>query len=266
MTMKTREGYVSNSSSSSFIVEAFDGIESLTGDDWRGMLRELYKDYDKAVERHRRHVLENGFEDWAYPFCAFDLRTERAEAEKELHEQLDGWIASNSRLVDGKIERCDFDVEEDWRDFCDSVSEEIEERMLESHEDAHVWLSAETRDGIRNEYNRVIVWDKGREATELPVDEEYLKRLEEKWDSLGVCTNADVLASDRACFAVHFDENEYCGIVGVCDNDGWETEPYTYDRLCEIFGKWLASHGKVPAGFDWHSFLDHTLTVNMHEG
>ena len=91
--------------------------------------------------------------------------------------------------------------------------------------------------------------------------------LEDKWDEMGICDNYDVLKNEKTRFAIHFSENEYAFIEGVLDEEGkWETEPWTYGRLCEVFAKWLVEHGKVPPDFSWRSLIDDTITVNMHEG
>lgn len=266
--MKTRRGYVSNSSSSSFILEEIPAIAWMTTDDWNGMLRDLYEHYDEAVERHRRFLEDEGYAPDPYDFfCAFDMKTDGKLADEVLGDQLDGWMAYGSCIHDGILEKRDVSVE--WEEFTDEVEEQVKDEFSNEHDICGCSsLESQSRKGIRSPYNFVYAIEDGKEK-DMPVPEKYLAMLEKKWDELGCCTNRDVMLSDKARFVVHFDENEYCSLKGMDEEEGkgnWETESFTYDRLCEIVAGWLVSHGKAPAGFTWHDLRNATLTVNMHEG
>jgi len=245
-------------------------IAGLTSDDWREMIKDLYVDYGKRMEEHRKFLEENkDIKDWCYPFCAFDLKTERAEAEKELLKQLEGWSACYSAMHNGVVEKTESDVLEEWEEYCESKQNEVEKSLDGLYDYVNVdFMFSMSRKDIRDKtYGpRIIAW-KGEKRIDIPVDEAILQDLENKWDELGICDNADVLKSGKARFVVHFDDNEYCALDGVdSEMAGWETESYTYGRLCEVFANWLVQHGKVPADFDWHELVNDTLTVNMHEG
>ena len=54
--MKIRNNYVSNSSSSSFILEDIPALASLTSADWNEMLKGLYNNYEKTMKRRRRSL------------------------------------------------------------------------------------------------------------------------------------------------------------------------------------------------------------------
>lgn len=267
--MRIRAGYVSNSSSSSFILMASASIAGLTSDDWKEMLKDLYRNYESRVKEHEKFLRENDFDDDGYfPFCVFDLNTERDEATKTLLDVLEGWKSSHSVIHNGVLEASKTDVLFEWRDYCESIENEIEDELSDKYDYIHVNINPSDRDSIRNsKYSCSIdAWNK-KKHYKIQVREKYLKALENKWDELGICDNADVMKNAKSRFVVHFDENEYCFIDGIDDEGaGWNTEAYSYGRLCEIFARWLVEHKKVPSDFDWHELVDDTLTVNMHEG
>lgn len=266
--MKTRFNYVSNSSSSSFILMETPAIAGLTGKDWNEMIVSLYEDYGKRMEECRKFEKEWGAESSKYPiFCAFDMMTDRDEAERELMTLLDGWKSLFSVMHNGILEKRDTDAEEEWDDFCGKVEREIEREHEKDCDYVTAYINPARRRDIRDEDYCEVTIERNGKLERKPLDEKWMKLLEEKWDEIGICTNADVLKSDLARFVVHFDENEFCNLKGVLDRTGeWETEDCTYMRLCEVFGKWLVEHGRVPKDFNWRVLFDSTLTMNMHEG
>ena len=268
--MKTRTSYVSNSSSSSFLLKESKATRNLTSKDWNDMITSLFKDYEHRLEESRRMEKEYGFEEDSHPiFCAFDMKTDRAEAESYLKEILEGWTASNCVIKDGNVLRCKGDVGDKWHRFCEKIGKMIEDEMVEERGCgyANAWMHIYNRDSIRDNPPDVDVEYSDGTYKRIKADEKYLRMLEDKWDEMGICDNYDVLKNEKTRFAIHFEENEYASIEGVADDDGeWETESWSYGRLCEVFAKWLVEHGKVPSDFSWRSLLDDTLTVNMHEG
>ena len=267
--MKTREGYVSNSSSSSFILKATKAIERLTASDWNEMILDLFEDYDKKVEECRRMEKEYNLEKDRHPvFCAFDTKTDRGEAEEYLKDILEGWTASNCVIKEGKLLERKRSVEGTWEKVCKKVSDLVESEMVDErgYDFADAWIHCHNKNDIQRGFD-VDVQDSNGNFQRLKIDEKYLKILEDKWNELGICDNYDVLKNKKARFAIHFDENEYCSIKGIAsEGKRWETESFSYGRLCEIFGRWLVKHKKVPKDFDWRELIDATLTVNMHEG
>jgi len=274
--MKIRMNYVSNSSSCSSVIEDSPLLASLTSADWDGMLKSLYKDYDEAMKEHRREIESEGIEDWAYPFCAFDLKTERAEAEKELAGILEYWnsnrcVMKNGRLVKIKSE-IDFDINEDWVEYCRRMEDRLECELEEKYRGKFDYVSADLVVYQRRYINDIHMYVNGYDSTghltKIKVPRKYMNAMIAKWDSIGICTNLQVLQNEKARFAIHFDEDEYCMLDGVTEDQscGWETEALSYERLCEVFAKWFVQHGKVPAGFTWKDLYDATLTYNMHEG
>lgn len=270
--MKTRNNYVSNSSSSSFILMDTDAVSQLSSKDLREALQSLYKNYAKIVAEHREYMLKNGYEDdTEFPFCVFDMRTEREEAVAMLKDILEGWTASNCFIKDGVLQPTKEFVEEQFEDFMRRLEQRVERNYLRHKGicNAYAHFYVHDRDDITDgDATKVYVYYDDGTSSVMPLDKKYADQLLAKWDSMGLCTNADVLENEKARFAFHFDENEYCMLKGMQDEDTkkWETEFYTYGRLCEVLAKWLVAHGKVKDGFTWHDLVDATLTVNMHEG
>lgn len=268
--MKTRHSYVSNSSSSSFILKESKATKNLTSNDWNEMIVDLFKDYENRLEDCLRIEKELELEKDSHPlFCAFDMKTDREEAESYMKDILDGWMASNCVIRNGKIKLRKKDVECQWLMFCKKIGMLVENEMIEERGCgyAHAWVHIHGRNEIRESPPVVDVEYADGTRKRIDVDEKYLKMLEDKWDEMGICDNYDVLKNEKTRFAIHFDENEYASIEGVLDEEGeWDTEPWSYGRLCEVFAKWLVEHGRVPPDFSWRSLIDDTLTVNMHEG
>ena len=270
--MKTRFSYVSNSSSSSFLLKESNATKNLTSKDWNEMIVSLFNDYENRLEEHLRIEKEFELDRDSHPlFCVFDMKTDREEAESYMKDILKGWTASNCVIRNGKMELCGNEVEFKWIMFCEKIEKMVENEMTEKMgcDYANTWVRIHSRNEIREcppvVYVRYADGTNGR----IEMDGKYLKMLEDKWDEMGICDNYEVLKNEKTRFAIHFDDNEYASIEGVSESDEkgeWETEPWSYGRLCEVFAKWLVEHGKVPSDFSWHSLMDDTLTVNMHEG
>ena len=123
--MKIRSGYVSNSSSSSFILKETPAIAGLNSQDWNTMIAELCPDYEKRVESSRKMAEENGWEVDEHPvFSAFDLKTEKPAAEKELKSLLEGWHATGCRKKYGVVVECKSSPYDEFVESCEQVEQE----------------------------------------------------------------------------------------------------------------------------------------------
>ena len=94
--MKTRMGYVSNSSSSSFILNDSHGLDQLTRGDIEDALKSRMKCYDEYVREHREAYDRGeyeGFEEAVMmaPFIVYDLsdREQRSQAMLDWGEVVD---------------------------------------------------------------------------------------------------------------------------------------------------------------------------------
>lgn len=115
--------------------------------------------------------------------------------------------------------------------------------------------------------------------------------LKDVYNSCGIITNHDALMAGFSRFLIHFGDNEVHSIKGMdepCKYDKprkvetdydreynkeletsvWETEPYSMFRFCEILMKWFKDHGKIPAEYTytWKHLADSITACCMHEG
>ena len=69
--MKTRFSYVSNSSSSSFLLKESNATKNLTSKDWNEMIVSLFNDYENRLDEHLR--IEKEFETCPEDFLRLSL-------------------------------------------------------------------------------------------------------------------------------------------------------------------------------------------------
>ena len=272
--MKTRSGFVSNSSSSSFILAQTDKLKNVTKEVWVEMLRNLYKDYDKELERHRWSIVNEDIEDWYFPFCVFDLKTEKEEATKEL-DHLKSWMATSATIKNGKLEKAK-NVYRKWRKTIDKVEESVLKETEERFPGCYVSVDISADEVNSNLKNQTPIFvmrygmvnKKKKPNFNLPLSERWINALQYLKRELGICTMFDVMVNKKAALAIHFDENEYMRLEGIWDEDTkkWKTEYATWERLCEVIAKYLVAHNLVDANFTWKDLSNATLAVNMHEG
>lgn len=265
--MKVRNKYVSNSSSSSFIIKDDPAFAEIDIYDWYRMIRDLYENYSDVMMKRIETAKEYG---WKLNdvFSAFDLLYDRKEAINEIGGLLSQFEASNATVRNGAMERVESDPREELDCFVEQMREEVKREYKADYVGIDLYSTAKELDDDGKEYSKseIIGW-KDKKQIEIPNAQEYFDRIEAKRDSLGICNNLQVLENEQSRFAIHFDDNECWKIKGVASKgEEWESEEYSYERLCEIFTKWFKEDGKLPADFNWRKMLDLTLTVCMHEG
>lgn len=111
------------------------------------------------------------------------------------------------------------------------------------------------------------------------------------YNDCGIMTNHDALMSDFSRMIFHFGDNDvYCIkdmdypgkyemlYTGESDYDKehneqiknsiYETESYSMFRFCEILVKWFKDHGKIPADskLTWKDMANSMVACCMHEG
>ncbi len=263
--MKQRFGFVSNSSSSSFILDNSKSIRHLTSDDWYEMLIDLYPEYEEQVKKHRKCAIEENYGDYIYPFAVFDLLVEREQA-NDLLSHFDGWNATRCVLHNGVLKKVSYCPESKWEKIAHKKALELEKKYTDDIRYCTDVVNIGSIDDLRNGNCYIIVLSKNR-TKRIAIDAKTRKELLLEAKKIGLCNNKDVLLNKAARFAFHFSENEYCCISGIDDRKGnWETEEYSYPRLCEIMANWLVSHNKVHQGFTYRNLITATLTCVMHEG
>ena len=264
--MKVRSDYVSNSSSSSFILghhEFFDFFH-ITKEDIFNALVDAYgkDDYKKAVatskkfakkypDSYKEEVKYNKFG----PFWVYDLADEKDREEAIAHwgNLLKGWHATNCTLVThgkdkGKVSLCPGksiafnSIMENLHEIYDILSWELKDIAAGTYEDKipERFIHTNEKDpktGLYGHYE--------------PLPKSLVVFIKKLWKDSGMMTNLDVLKHGMARFFVHASDNE----LPCSDADEYEeshtgkreTEGYTYDRVCEILLEYLEKTGRVNA-------------------
>ena len=277
--MKIRSDYVSNSSSSSFVLanhELFD-LFKITKQDILNALIDLYgkEDYEKTVERIKKNRKEHP--DWydkdeldsknIGPFYIYDLsiKEDRKEAIRRWGNLLNGWDANNCKKI------TDDDSEDKGKVTSGSeysTYREIMDKLYDvygiSFWDMREYSVNPTKKNLPKRFVRSDKKDPktGCYGHDVPVEKEILDFALKLRKDMGIMTNLDVIKSQVARFFVHADDNELCGEkfgeYGTEDerwddekkdwvkgSAKWETKNYTFDRLCEILLEYLEKTGRV---------------------
>ena len=272
--MKIRSDYVSNSSSSSFILamhEVFEFFEVSKQDILDALIdgfggKQAYDEYvEKIVLERKAHpeiYSEKMLKRPVGPFYVYDLsdRKDRKQAIEDWGSLLSQWQSTNCRYLNEKKMKKSSNsrkitIDPDTIDNYDKVLEGIAKIYGISE-----W---ELRDGVADRCDPEVDPSKLKPVTKFvhdrkkdpktgmyghyePIDQSLVRVLVKIRNECGVMTNLDVLKSKPARFFVHCDDNELtCGAVSEEDESKWETESYTYDRVCEVLFKYLVKVGKL---------------------
>ena len=277
--MKIRSDYVSNSSSSSFVLanhELFDYF-NITKQDILNALIDLYgkEDYEKTVERIKKNREEHP--DWydkaeleskdIGPFYIYDLsiKEERKEAIRRWGNLLKGWDANNCKKITDEDSENKGKIESGsgystYREILDKLYDVYGILFWDMRE----YSVNPTKKNLPKRFVRSEKKDPktGCYGHDVPVEKEILDFALKLRKDMGIMTNLDVIKSQVARFFVHADDNELCGEkfgeYGTEDerwddekkdwvkgSAKWETKNYTFDRLCEILLEYLEKTGRV---------------------
>lgn len=262
--MKIRSDFVSNSSSSSFIIghnEIFDYFH-ITKQDILDALIDAYgvDAYQQSVERRKQSAKEHP--DWYSdnikyndygPIYVYDLSdlNDRSRAIVMWGDLLADWTSTNTHFApDGHVQI----GAEKTRKF-EKIVEDMADIYGVNEWDIMSYIKGEA-DDIPKKFIRSNEKDPetGMYGHYEPLDANVIETIKSMKNNVGYMTNLDVLKCELARFFVHADENELpCSNADdKLDDEGNEiknpkfvSEAYTYDRVCEIIYKYLVKNGKI---------------------
>lgn len=269
--MKTRFFYVSNSSSSSFIIGCDGAFSKISGSEIMEALVFLYNNYQKEVDEYKKFCEDEKIDEDDYsPIHVYDLSNdeERERGRRRYGNMLSDWIASCSlKDNDGHINPSmdAYERQREWEKFTNRMEDKqyAGGYMLSlSDLTLDVFLEENNKEGSLYKYDR-----KCDKFFHKPASKRTVRMISDKWKSLGLVSNLDVLMDEKARYFIHFDDNDIYQIKGMTDeNSSFSTESWTSERFIEILTIELIRRGYLPEDYDFNKIMERIMTCNMHEG